>query len=48
MVDRIVVLQNGSIHEEGSHDELMSKDGGVYRKLVEIQTEWARTVAVGA
>ena len=34
--DRIVVLANGKILEEGKHDELMAK-GGAYRKLVEHQ-----------
>ena len=46
--NHLVVLEDGQVKEKGSHDELMAKDGGVYRKLVEIQTEWARTVAVGA
>lgn len=35
--DRIIVLENGKIAEEGSHDELMNKNGG-YRKLYEYQT----------
>ena len=34
--DKIVVLENGSIKEVGTHDELLKKDGG-YRKLYEIQ-----------
>lgn len=34
--DRIVVLKNGSIVEEGTHDELISKDCE-YRKLYRIQ-----------
>jgi subfamily B ATP-binding cassette protein MsbA len=35
--DSIVVLQKGEIVEQGSHAELMAKDG-VYRKLVEMQS----------
>lgn len=35
--DRILVLQNGMIAEEGSHAELMKKPSGVYRKLYELQ-----------
>jgi ATP-binding cassette, subfamily B, bacterial MsbA len=32
----IVVMDQGQIREQGTHDELMSKDG-IYRKLVEMQ-----------
>jgi ABC-type multidrug transport system fused ATPase/permease subunit len=35
--DRILVLQKGTIVEEGSHEELMKKRDGVYRKLYELQ-----------
>jgi ATP-binding cassette subfamily B protein len=28
--DKIVLLENGSIIEEGNHDELMAKQGGYY------------------
>jgi ATP-binding cassette subfamily B protein len=35
-VDRIVVLQKGQIVEEGSHAELMRRDG-LYKRLVELQ-----------
>lgn len=31
--DRIIVLKNGSIYEEGTHDELMEKENGYYAKL---------------
>jgi ATP-binding cassette, subfamily B, bacterial MsbA len=34
--DEIVVIQNGTIAERGTHDELVKKDG-LYRKLSEIQ-----------
>ncbi|MDD4889079.1 MAG: ABC transporter ATP-binding protein [Phycisphaerae bacterium] len=40
--DKILVLDNGAIVEQGSHDELMKIDGGVYAKLVRIQTELTR------
>ncbi len=32
-MDRIIVLDNGTIVEEGSHKELVRKEGGVYAKL---------------
>jgi len=35
--DRIYVLQDGEIIEEGKHDTLMQQ-GGVYKKLIEIQS----------
>jgi len=46
--NRLLVLEDGKMKETGTHDELMNKEDGVYRKLVNIQTEWARTITVGA
>ncbi len=40
---RILVLDKGMIVEEGTHDELMKKENGTFRHLVEIQAEVART-----
>jgi ATP-binding cassette, subfamily B, bacterial MsbA len=34
--DEIIVIQNGTIAERGSHDQLL-EEGGLYRKLSEIQ-----------
>jgi subfamily B ATP-binding cassette protein MsbA len=34
--DKIIVIQAGTIAEQGTHDELMAA-GGVYRRLVEMQ-----------
>ena len=34
--DRVVVLEQGRVAEEGSHDELVQA-GGLYKKLVERQ-----------
>lgn len=45
--DRLVVIKDGEVLEQGSHAELMAKEGGEYRKLVNIQTEWSRNIAVG-
>ena len=36
-LDRILVFDNGRIAEDGAHDELLSLDGGVYRRLFERQ-----------
>jgi ATP-binding cassette, subfamily B, bacterial len=45
--DRLVVLADGELAEQGTHEELMKIEDGVYRKLVEVQTEWSSTIAVG-
>ncbi len=35
--DRLAVLESGEIVETGTHGELLSKENGIYRNLVEIQ-----------
>jgi len=35
--DRIIVIEDGKITEEGSHDELANKDSGTYAKLWQLQ-----------
>jgi ATP-binding cassette, subfamily B, multidrug efflux pump len=35
--DRILVMHKGKIRETGSHKELINKEGGIYRKLYELQ-----------
>jgi ATP-binding cassette, subfamily B, bacterial len=37
MLDRILVFESGEVVEEGTHDELVSKAGGTYRRLFEKQ-----------
>lgn len=39
--DSIIVLDKGQIVEQGTHDELYSKENGLYRKLCKIQFEMA-------
>ncbi len=35
--DRILVIENGKIAEQGSHNELITKENGIYQKLYELQ-----------
>lgn len=35
-MDRIICLNDGQIEEDGTHDELMNNQNGLYRKMVEI------------
>ncbi len=37
--DSIIVLEKGQVVEQGTHDELYSKENGLYRKLSKIQFE---------
>ncbi len=36
-MDRIIVLENGKIKEQGSHSKLLNKKTGIYKKLWEFQ-----------
>ena len=40
MADEILVLENGYVMEQGSHDELMIDETGVYHKMFESQRSW--------
>jgi ATP-binding cassette subfamily B protein len=37
--DRLLVMERGKVAELGTHDELMERPEGVFRRLVEMQTE---------
>lgn len=36
-MDRIVVLENGFLIEEGRHEDLLQRDGGAYKRLWQLQ-----------
>jgi ATP-binding cassette, subfamily B, bacterial len=44
--DRLFVMDKGRIAEVGTHAELLGKEDGVYRRLVDMQTELAKVRAV--
>ena len=35
--DRIYVLQNGTVVEEGIHDTLLSRENGIYKEMIHLQ-----------
>jgi len=37
MLDRILVFDRGRVVEEGTHDQLVQREGGTYRRLFERQ-----------
>ena len=43
---RLVILDRGKIVEQGSHDELLAKEGGLYAKLTRMQREMQSQVAI--
>lgn len=37
--NRLIVIEDGQVVEEGTHDDLIQKDGGHFKKLVDLQTK---------
>ncbi len=44
--DSLIVIENGTIAEVGSHDELIRREDGIYRKLYQLQAEALRSVGI--
>ncbi|MNL87993.1 lipid transporter ATP-binding/permease protein [compost metagenome] len=45
--DKIVVMQEGRIVEEGSHDSLARRKDGLYARLNQLQVTSTESMAVG-
>jgi ATP-binding cassette subfamily B protein len=45
--DRLTILDKGQIVEQGSHEALSAKEGGVYAKLLRMQMEMQSIIAIG-
>jgi len=45
--DRLVVLEKGKLAEFGTHEELLSDENGVFRRLSDQQMKLAEIIAVG-
>jgi len=43
---RLFVIEEGRVSEEGTHEELLAREGGTYRKLCRMQQELTGTFAV--
>ena len=42
--DRILVLQDGHIAENGSHEQLMQVENGIYREMFETQAQYYKSI----
>ncbi len=39
--NKIVVIDKGTVQEQGTHEQLMQMEKGLYKKLVDMQLEWS-------
>lgn len=42
--DSLIVIENGKLHESGTHKELLEKEDGIYRRLYTLQLEALRNI----
>jgi len=45
--DRLIILKSGDMIEQGTHDELASREGGLYAKLLSMQAETQAMIGLG-
>ena len=46
--DRLIVIDKGAVVEEGTHDELKHREGGLYARLLAMQRETHSTIGLAA
>ena len=44
--DQLVVIEHGKVAESGTHEELLAKENGVYKKLFDLQLEALRNAGI--
>ncbi|HUS39830.1 MAG TPA: hypothetical protein VMX74_10295, partial [Pirellulales bacterium] len=44
--DRLIVLDKGTVVEEGTHQELENREGGLYARLLSMQREAQATIGL--
>lgn len=44
--DRLLVMERGELVESGTHEELLAREDGVYRRLVDVQKQLSEAVVV--
>ncbi len=45
--NRLIIMDKGGIVEQGTHEELMDREGGLYAKLLKMQAESRSMIAIG-
>ena len=44
--DKLIVIEDGKVAEEGTHEELLAKEGGVYNKLYTLQIDALKNAGI--
>ena len=44
--DQLIVIEHGKVAESGTHEELLAKEDGVYKKLFDLQMEALKNAGI--
>ena len=44
--DELIVIEKGKVAERGTHKELLEREGGVYKKLYDLQLEALKNAGI--